>query len=83
LPLQRGLHYVSSAPTRSRASTTYLVHVLSTKNSSYQFGISFTRSASGKEGTAPVDDLAKQLDRLEEMMCSLTGTVHDIRQQQQ
>jgi uncharacterized protein (UPF0335 family) len=30
-----------------------------------------------------MNDLVKRLDRLEEMMCALTGTVHDISQQQQ
>jgi hypothetical protein len=39
--------------------------------------------SSGKEVPTPTDDLAKRLDRLEEMMRSLTGTVHDISQQHQ
>jgi hypothetical protein len=40
-------------------------------------------TSSGKEVPLSIDDLAKRLDRLEEMMHSLIGTIHDISQQQQ
>jgi uncharacterized protein (UPF0335 family) len=43
----------------------------------------FNNSSSGKEVPAPMNNLVKRLDRLEEMMRALTGTVHDISQQQQ
>jgi hypothetical protein len=115
LPRWRRFHYGTTAPTRSRTSTTYLVQVLFTQGprpptlfkyclhnpvstntaqspardnlvsdspSSSTMPPANTTS-SGKEVPPPTDDLTKRLDRLEEMMCSLTGTVHDISQQQQ
>jgi hypothetical protein len=37
-----------------------------------------TATGSGKYSTTFMDDLAKHLDRLEEVLCGLTGKVGDI-----